>query len=163
MGDGEVKIEPMRSDDIESAAALVARSMNPSEGAWARVTMNRHFECVENKIDDGRHYYVWRKENSLVGLVGLHHYHWGPESNVWLSWFAVDPQLQGHGYGRALLNAVEKLARGFGYRKFLVETYAQEDFARARRFYKSMGFEEKGKIADYLDDGSAMIVYGKRL
>ncbi len=153
----------MTKDDVDAAVALIARAMNPTEGQYARKTMAYHFGCARHDMDDGRSYFVWRHAGQIAGLVGLHHYVWGPEQNVWLSWFAVDPQLQGQGHGRALLRAIEKLAVERGYRKLLVETYDHEDFARAKRFYASQSFEELGQIARYLDDDSSMLVYGKKL
>jgi hypothetical protein len=45
----------------------------------------------------------------------------------------------------------------------LIETYSQRTFERARAFYKARGYAELGRIANYLPDGSAMVVYGKQL
>lgn len=98
-----------------------------------------------------------------MGLVGLHHYVWGPPENVWLAWFAVHPDAQGRGVGSRLLSAIEAIAVSRGYGKLLVETYDHPDFERARAFYGRMGFRKVGTIEDYLPDGSAMIVYGKAL
>ena len=153
----------MNESDVEPAAALVARAMNADEGRWAVRTMRFHFGCRRHELDDGRRYYAWKEGDAIAGLVGLHHVIWGPEQNVWLAWFAVDPARQGRGLGRELLAAVEKIAAGEGYRKLLVETYEHEDFAKARRFYESNGFSEVGRIAGYLRDGSAMVVYAKSI
>ena len=163
MTDEAFHIEKMTAQDVEEAVALISRAMNPSESKWARRTMAYHFKCANNGIDDGRTYFVWRSANRIFGLVGLHHYLWGPEQNVWLSWFAVEPSFQRQGHGSALLKAIESVALEHGYRKFLVETYAHVDFASARGFYTSQGFSEVGRISNYLDDGSDMIVYGKDL
>ena len=124
MKDHAYHIEKMTDQDVEESVALIARTMNPTESQWARRTMAYHFTCVNNGIDDGRTYFVWRSANTISGLVGLHHYLWGPEQNVWLSWFAIDPKIQRQGHGSALLKAIESMALNLGYRKFLVETYA---------------------------------------
>ena len=156
-------IEPMASADIDEAVSLISRAMNPSEGRWAHKTMQYHFNCLKHEIDDGRSYYVWKQAGRLCGLVGLHHYLWGPEQSVWLSWFAVEPSLQRKGRGAALLAAIERIALEQGYRRFLVETYGQQDFDKARAFYLSQGFAEVGRISDYIGDGSDMVVYRKEL
>ncbi|OHB64602.1 MAG: hypothetical protein A2Y77_02830 [Planctomycetes bacterium RBG_13_62_9] len=156
-------LETMGERDIEAAAALVGRAMNADEGRWAARTMQFHFGCRRQGLDDGRMYYVWKQGGEIVGLVGLHHAIWGPERNVWLAWFAVDPACQGRGLGRRLMAVIEDLAGERGFHKLLVETYEHPDFARARRFYESHGFREAGRIGDYLHDGSAMIVYAKRI
>lgn len=156
-------MQPMTAEDIEEGVSLISRAMNPAEGRWARRTMDYHFNCLSHGIDDGRLYYVWRSSEQLCGLVGLHHYLWGPEQNVWLSWFAVEPSLQRQGHGTALLAAIESTALQRGYRRFLVETYGHEDFDNARTFYLSQGFAEVGRISDYIGDGSDMFVYRKEL
>jgi GNAT superfamily N-acetyltransferase len=156
-------LEPMGAQDMEEAAALVGRAMNADEGRWAARTMRFHLGCRQHNLDDGRMYYLWRQGGAIAGLVGLHHTIWGPEQNVWLAWFAVDPAWQGRGLGRRLMAAIEELAVAKGYRTLLVETYEHADFARARRFYEDSGFLEVGRIADYLHDGSAMIVYAKHI
>jgi len=156
-------LNPMDERDIEAAAALVSRAMNADEGRWAARTMQFHFDCRAHGLDDGRSYFVRRQGEALVGLVGLHHAVWGPEENVWLAWFAVDPDHQGQGMGRELLAAIERIAAGRGFRKLLVETYEHADFDKAWRFYERNGFCRTGEIADYLPDGSPMIIYGKRV
>ena len=164
-------LELMREKDIDEAASLISRAMNADEGRWARRTMGFHFECRTHGLNDGRSYFVWtsassvepRQGGAIVGLVGLHHTIWGPEKNVWLAWFAVDPDCQGQGLGRRLLTEIEKLAVKMGFGKLLVETYEHADFQKARRFYERNGFEQAGRIDGYLSDGSAMIVYAKRI
>ena len=157
------KLDPMDAADIDAAVSLVSRAMNADEGRWARRTMEFHFGCRNHALDDGRSYFVWRRDGRIVGLVGLHHTIWGPEQNVWLAWFAVDPDCQGQGLGRRLLREIERLGVGTGFRKLLVETYAHRDFDKARQFYEKNGFKPSGRIEDYLPDGSAMIVYAKRM
>lgn len=159
----DIQLDPMKQDDIDEAACLVSISMNENEGEWAKNTMRFHFDCKEHGLDDGRSYFVWKPDEIIKGLAGLHHYVWGPKENVWLSWFAVDPECQGQGIGQELLLAIEETARGMGYTKFLVETYEHADFDKARAFYTTNGFEKVGSIADYLPEGSEMVVYGKRI
>ncbi len=156
-------LEAMGEADIEAAAGLVARAMNADEGRWAARTMQFHFGCQAHGLDDGRVYYVSKHDSAVVGLVGLHHVIWGPEQNVWLAWFAVDPDYQGRGLGRRLLAAIEGTAREKGFRKLLIETYEHADFDKARRFYERNDFRQAGQVSDYLPDGSPMIVYAKRL
>lgn len=156
-------LEPLRAQDMDAAVDLIARAMNPAEGRWAERTLARHFAGLAHGIDDGRSYFAWRAAESITGLTGLHHYLWGPEHTVWLAWFAVAPRLQRQGHGSALLAAVEAIAAARGYRRLLVETYDHADFAGARAFYQARGFTRAGGIADYLEDGADMVVFGKSL
>ena len=156
----------MEAGDIPLAVALITKAMNRDEGRWAEKTMLFHFKCQEFGLADGREYYIYFSGSERVGLKGmsgLHHYEWGPEENVWLAWFAVDPAWQGQGLGRKLMALTERKAIQLGYQNLLIETYNQKDFEKARNFYSAVGFKQKGKISGYLPDGSEMIVYGKRL
>jgi GNAT superfamily N-acetyltransferase len=156
-------LEPMAETDIDAAVLLVSRAMNADEARWARRTMEFHFGCRSHALDDGRSYFVRRESGQIAGLVGLHHEIWGPEENVWLAWFAVDPDSQGQGLGLTLLAEIERLAEQQGFGKLLVETYEHPDFDKGRRFYERNRFEQAGRVDDYLADGSAMVVYAKRI
>ena len=158
-----VSLEQMRESDLEEAVSLVCAAMNENEADWARETMAFYFACKRHDLDSGREYCIWRCGGQLCGLVGLHRYVWGPRENVWLSWFAVHPEYQGRGFGRALIAKVVERAQGQGYRKLLVETYDGPTFDKARSFYAANGFRECGRIEDYLPGGSCMIVFGKTI
>ncbi|MFH1719552.1 MAG: GNAT family N-acetyltransferase [Planctomycetota bacterium] len=159
----EILIEPMREDELDEAVELVSTAMNADEGQWARKTMEFYFACKKHGIDSGREYYLWRDGGEICGLVGLHRYIWGPEENVWLSWFAVHPGRQGGGAGSALIAAIKERAIRHGYKKLLVETYDGETFEKARSFYSSKGFSRIGRIENYLPDGSPMVVFGMEI
>ena len=158
-----VELDDLREEDADYACWLIADAMNEDEGLWAKKTMQFHFGCQRAGLDDGRSYYKFAPEEEILGLVGLHHYAWGPVENVWLAWFAVAPALQGQGLGRSLLEAVESRARDRGYLKLFIETYDQSDFESARRFYRARGYAEVGQVADYLPDSHSMIVFKKSL
>ncbi|MDY6953307.1 MAG: GNAT family N-acetyltransferase [Thermodesulfobacteriota bacterium] len=158
-----LSLREMGEEDIEGACRLIADSMNRDEARWARRTMGFHFGCKKHGLDDGRHYFVYPVDEPVKGLVGLHHYPWGPEENVWLSWFAVDPRFQEQGIGRALLASVQELAVGMGFSKLFVETYSQREFQKARRFYEANGFQKAGHIKDYSPSSHDMIVFKKQL
>jgi GNAT superfamily N-acetyltransferase len=159
----KLEIVPMQARDIAKAVALISQAMNEDEGKWASETMHFHFQCAGHGLNDGHDYYLWWEDGDVKGIVGLHHYAWGPPENVWLAWFAVAPAEQGKGYGKALLGEVEEKARQQGFRKFFVETYEHQDFEKAIRFYQKKGFTEHGRIDNYLPDGSQMLVLGKAL
>ena len=159
----EISIESMKEDDLEETVRLVSISMNADEAAWARQAMEFYFSCIKHGIDSGRQYYVWRDDGQICGLVGLHRYLWGPEENVWLSWFAVRGDHQDRGAGSALMDLVKEHAIRACYKKLLIETYDSPTFEKARRFYRARGFRETGRIENYLPDGSAMIVFATQI
>lgn len=159
----QIDMNPMQAQDVETAVSLIAAAMNPDEARWARETFEFYFGCLANEIDPARHYFTARSQTTLCGLVGLHHYRWGPAENIWLSWFAVSPEYQGQQTGSLMLDYIEGHARQSGYKQLLIETYSRDEFAHARKFYLHKGYTPVGEIRGYLDDDSSMLVYCKRL
>lgn len=142
---------------------LISKAMNQDEGRWASETLNRHFALRKLGIDDGRLYTVFELDNIIAGISGLHHYEWGPTENVWLGWFALDPEFHGRGFGRKMIKTTEDNARRRGFKKLFIETYQNDIFQRAINFYKKSGFINAGSINNYLPDDSDMIVFMKIL
>jgi GNAT superfamily N-acetyltransferase len=161
--DQDTNLQELGPELANEAAALIDEAMNSDEGAWARVTIGRHFEMRANGLVDGRNYFALLVDGALAGLTGLHHYEWGPDENVWLGWFALSPKLQGRGLGVRLMAETEREAKALGYRKLFIETYDTPTFSRAIRFYATAGFRKSGMIENYLPDGSSMIVFLKEL
>jgi GNAT superfamily N-acetyltransferase len=161
MTKSNVRLDTMLAEDVGQTEDLIATAMNPDEGRWAGVTMRRHFDLQRLGVSDGRQYFVTRDFGRVIGIVGLHHYEWGPSENVWLGWFAVAPQEQGKGLGRILLLEIQGVAYAQGFRKLFIETYGSKTFEMARVFYANQGFQEAGRIANYLPDSSDMIVFSK--
>jgi GNAT superfamily N-acetyltransferase len=161
--DQDAKLQELDPELADEAAALIGEAMNPDEGAWAKVTIARHFEMKANDLVDGRNYFALLVDGALAGLTGLHHYEWGPDENVWLGWFALSPKLQGRGLGVRLMAKTEQAAKALGYRKLFIETYDTPTFSRAIRFYAKAGFRMAGMIENYLPDGSSMMVFLKEL
>jgi ribosomal protein S18 acetylase RimI-like enzyme len=161
--DSDAKLQELGPELADEAAALIGEAMNPDEGAWARVTIGRHFEMKDNGLVDGRIYFALLVDGALAGLTGLHHYEWGPDENVWLGWFALSPKLQGRGLGVRLMAETEQAAKARGYRKLFIETYDTPTFSQAIRFYAKAGFRKAGVIENYLPDGSSMMVFLKEL
>lgn len=60
---------------------------------------------------------------------------------------AVQPAMQGRGYGKALLAQAIALARRNGAERMFLEV--RESNARARKMYTSFGFEETGRRRNY--------------
>ncbi len=149
--------------DIPAVVELIELAMNSEEAKWAEQSICLHFELEKQGISDGRDYFVKRDAKKIIGVIGLHHYDWGPKENVWLSWFAVHPQMQKQGIGRAMFSKILQLAKQRNYQKLFVETYSGEMFERARKFYLSCGMKQCGQIKDYLPNHTDMIIFKKEL
>jgi len=152
-------LRPFLEADANAAADLIARAMNADEGAYAEKTFREYFASRANAIDDGRELFVLADGDKIIGITGLHHYVWGPPTNVWLSWFAVEPDVHGRGLGTRLMAATLELARERGFTQLFIETYSSPTFEKARAFYAARGFEQVGGIRGYMPDGSEMVVF----
>ncbi len=77
-------------------------------------------------------------------------------------WIAVDPSLQGSGYGKKLMALVEEAAcletSGCILR---LETSGRKEYEYQRAFYKKCGFDEVGRIRDFYRDGDDLVTYVK--
>ncbi|MBN1545105.1 MAG: GNAT family N-acetyltransferase [Syntrophaceae bacterium] len=154
----------MTSNDIKPAVLLIADIMDDGEAEYAHITMRHHFNCKMLSLHDGREYYTLKNRgNHLLGLLGLHHYEWGPHENVWLAWFGICQELRGQGIGKNLINFAEEFAYDRGYRKLFIETYSGPVFKDARVFYEKSGFRQAGTIANYMPNGDDMLIYYKKL
>ncbi len=157
----------MTADDQVAVQALIGRAMNPDELEFARQTFDFHFACLSAKsdtpLDSMRSFYLAKNGSKINGVIGLHRYRWGPSENIWLSWFAVEPELQGQGIGKWMLDKIEQIIREKGYKKLFIETYRHDTFNRALAFYQRQGFLQVGQIDSYLMDGSDMLVFVKSL
>lgn len=74
---------------------------------------------------------------------------------------AVDPDWQGKGIGRALMQATEGNAIAHGCVSMRLEVRA--DGAHARALYESQGYRQIGTVDDYYEDGMQALRYEKRL
>jgi ribosomal protein S18 acetylase RimI-like enzyme len=85
--------------------------------------------------------FIVMAEAEEVGPVG---YAWlaleGPEvSSAWIYDIAIDEEHRGKGYGRALLNGLEQVARERGLESIALNVFAGNDYARA--LYERAGYE----------------------
>jgi ribosomal protein S18 acetylase RimI-like enzyme len=80
-----------------------------------------------------------------------------------LYWLAVDPQVQGCGVGRTLVEQAEKAVARVGGRMVIVETSGRPAYESARRFYLKLGYNGDARLLDFYAPGDDKVVYVKRL
>jgi ribosomal protein S18 acetylase RimI-like enzyme len=85
------------------------------------------------------------------------------ESTFDFYWMAVNPTVQGKGYGQALIRYVEKDVRERGGHLLVLETSSQENYRRTTTFYERNGYELAARIPDFYKSGDDKLIYVKYL
>ncbi len=83
------------------------------------------------------------------------------EGVIELLWIVVDPEFQGKGLAEVLFMEFLNEIRKKNARLIVLET--SERHARARGFYRKMGFEREAEIKDFYRIGESKEIWVKRL
>jgi ribosomal protein S18 acetylase RimI-like enzyme len=104
-----------------------------------------------------------RKEHSVIqGYVC-----YGPtpltQGTYDLYWIVVDSRARGRGFGRLLLEYVERDVVRRGGRLLLIETSSQEAYGATIGFYERNGYELVARIKNFYRIGDDKLVFSKEL
>lgn len=92
---------------------------------------------------------------------------WGPvpmtKGAFDLYWIATHPDARGNGFGRALMEYVERKAFETNGRLLVVETSSKASYAGTVEFYRRLGYSENSRIRDFYDIGDDKIIFVKKL
>ncbi|MBR3281751.1 MAG: GNAT family N-acetyltransferase [Ruminococcus sp.] len=128
--------------DAQETAAMIAKTLRISN--VKDYTPEMMEECVrslssENLIERAGwlHFYVVENENRIIGCGGIGPY-WGKADESSLFTIFVDPECQGKGIGRAIINTLEQ--DEFYLRAKRVEIPSS---ITAVNFYKKFGYDHK--------------------
>jgi ribosomal protein S18 acetylase RimI-like enzyme len=80
-----------------------------------------------------------------------------------LYWIVVDPAAQRKGFGRYLLEYVERDVIKRGGRMLLIETSSQETYGATIRFYEKSGYQLVARIKNFYRIGDDKLVFSKEL
>jgi len=136
-----LSITPIADGDVADVVAL-----------WQRCGLTRPWNDPAADIALARRgpssaLLVGRQDGAIVAtaMVG-HDGHRG-----WVYYVAVDPDRQGKGLGRIIMNAVEDWLRATGVPK--LQLLVRRENAKASAFYQSLGYEESTSmvLAKWLD------------
>ena len=92
-------------------------------------------------------FYVWTVGGQVAGFYRITRYPGRAHHVALLRTLAVDPDAQGRGIARAMVEDALLHLRADGIRR--VELYAEADNARALRFYERMGFVREGLLRGF--------------
>jgi ribosomal protein S18 acetylase RimI-like enzyme len=150
-----MKLVQANLDHFDKVTALIERVKEAlvAQGIfqWDEYYPNRAF--IREAITDGN-LYVFVVDENIIGSVVLDEWQspeWDPinwqetESPVLvIHALAIDPRLQGRGYGAALLRACEQLASEHGYGCVRLDVFAGNP--AARRLYEQHGYQVRGQV-----------------
>ena len=137
----ELAIAPITDADVESVVAL-----------WQRCGLTRPWNDPTSEIAFARRgqnatILIGRADGALVAtaMVG-HDGHRG-----WIYYVAVDPDVQGQDFGRAIMGAAEDWLRGQGVEKVML--MVRPDNTKVQAFYDRLGYDAQERViyAKWLD------------
>jgi ribosomal protein S18 acetylase RimI-like enzyme len=149
-----VNVRPARAEDEEPLLAVDQATWSPHSSPSPSPPAGPFFHegtLPENVL-------VAETEGRVVGYGKIEHPTPLPSnSHVWhVTGLAVDPAFEGHGAGRALMDALIELARERGGARMTLRVFAPNE--RARRLYERLGFEVEGVLRGefIVGDGEAV-------
>lgn len=80
-----------------------------------------------------------------------------------LYWIAVHPNERRKGYGKILIESVEKWVEEQKGRLIMIETSSQKAYLPTRQFYERLGYVETARIRDFYRSGEDLVIYCKYL
>jgi ribosomal protein S18 acetylase RimI-like enzyme len=154
------RIAPAHSD------VLAVRALAAKVGVFSDAEQAVAVELVEDGLRLGRASGYWfvfaEQDGAPVGYSA-----WGPipmtAESFDLYWIAVDPDCQGAGVGRGLLDVTERKVYEHGGRRLYIETSSRSQYARTRRFYRRAGYRQVARLEDFYAPDDHKIVYCKVL
>ena len=134
---GQANIRPARSTDAGAVAGLLGALGYPTDADAAAVQL----EPLLDRDDTGVLVYV--DDGEPVGLISYHVFDliYRPHSQCRITALAVRADRRRQGVARALLEAVEAIARGRACSR--IELTTRPDRDDALRFYEACGFAER--------------------
>jgi ribosomal protein S18 acetylase RimI-like enzyme len=150
----------MRREERERVLDIVQATemFTPEEIFFAREQIDIYLDQPHQ-----RDYFLVVAEDKSGRVVGYLSYGSTPLTDAVydLYWMAVAPEEQGKGYGKELVDWLEKRVREAGGRMIVVETSSQPKYEGTRRFYLRLGYKEISRIPDFYKVGDDRITYVK--
>lgn len=144
--------------------AEAVRRLAESTGFFHPYEVDVAEELVVERIakgDASGYYFVFaEKEGRVVGYTC-----YGPiactTSSFDFYWIAVDPEFQGKGLGRLLVNETERLICSANGKRIYVETSQRPLYDRTRAFYERCGYIAESTLVDFYGPGDGKVIYCK--
>jgi GNAT superfamily N-acetyltransferase len=130
--------------------------------AEIRVAEELAQERLSKGTSSGYHFVMVEQDDSLIGYTC-----YGPIACTLFSfdiyWIAVQPERQGAGLGRRLIEETERRIRKSGGTRIYVETSQRPKYDVTRTFYKNMDYRLVAVIPDFYAPGDGKAIFCKVL
>jgi ribosomal protein S18 acetylase RimI-like enzyme len=158
------RIRPIEPRDRSRIEEIVI-----SSGRFSQEEITTALELVDEALEKGKEsgYLIVVLEDGKehLGVQGYACY--GPTpltQGVYdLYWIVTDPPVQGKGFGRRLMEYVERDIVKRGGRMVLIETSSQETYGPTIRFYMRAGYKRVARIKNFYRIGDDKLVFLKEL
>jgi len=163
-GHSHLGIRPLDPADRSAIEKMVVSSGKFNAGEIA-TAMELVSEALENGEASGYFFAVLEEDGEKPSVHGYACYGPTPLTHgVYdLYWIVVDPSAQRKGYGKRLLDFVEKDVVERGGRMLLIETSSQESYEGTVRFYHRAGYELVARIKNFYRVGDDKLIFSKDL
>ena len=157
-----MKIRPITKQDRQAVLDVIN-----STGMFSQEEERVAAEVIDTFLNKpGQHdYIIVVIENEQGAIAGYMCY--GPtpmtEGVVDLYWMAVHPGRHRQGYGKALVQWLEKAVQAKKGRLIVVETSSRDKYVNTRHFYQRLGYVESARIRDFYCPGDDLVIYCKYL
>jgi ribosomal protein S18 acetylase RimI-like enzyme len=151
----------LRREDAARIGRLVAATGFFST-AEQRIAVELAEERFAKGAASGYEFVTAERGSALLGYVCYGAIE-GTRASYDLYWIAVEPQEQGRGLGRRLLQMTEHAIARAGGRRVYIDTSSREQYAPTRAFYERGGYTQAALLADFYAPGDGKIIYGKVL
>jgi ribosomal protein S18 acetylase RimI-like enzyme len=161
---GELNIRGLEPRDRSPIEKMVI-----SSGKFNDVEIATAMELVDEAMKEGEKsgylFSILEDDKERGSVLGYACY--GPvpltEGVYDLYWIVVDPEVQGRGLGRRLLEDVERDVVNRGGRMLLIETSSQESYGATIRFYERSGYHLEARVRDFYKISDDKLIFKKEL
>lgn len=101
-----------------------------------------------------RKIYIFREGDKTIGHISIVT---KEDGSLYFSNFAIDPECQGRGYARRIIELIRDKAKDSPR----LEAAAHPDNAKAIHLYESLGFKITGRKENYCGDNEPRLILGK--
>lgn len=116
--------------------------------------------ALDNPSQNDYHFFVYQEDSNIFG------YHCTGKRPLTdgvydLYWIAVDPDIQGKGIGKALIENANDFVKKRNGRWLLAETSGKESYSKTKNFYLRNDFKIIAEINDFYSVGDNLLVFGR--